>query len=363
MVSLAVAALLHLGVENPSEHIVLATSHSIATLLLSRRPFSPADVQRLRYISLELQYGLPIAPGTAPGDPILASLLKARSLDDIRRTAAESPLNIIPPTDYNPYFFNMLRIGHLAHGLQSSKGVLRGNMIATLTLIALLFCLFIIAVGTIIVPLASAGDASLRQLDWWSAAYFSLIGAGFMFVEIALIQRLSVFLGHPVYALGILLFTIIASAGAGSFFSEYFPLDRAPWCFAVPCVIVSLVVGLRWALPLIASAMVASPMITKIIVSIATITPVGLALGVCFPTGMRMVRAIRSKETPWYWALNGVFGVLCSALAVFVSIYFGISKSLFVGAACYALLILCIRHMTAVSTPGTQQTAATDEMP
>jgi hypothetical protein len=166
-----------------------------------------------------------------------------------------------------------------------------------------------------------------------------------MFVEIALIQRLSVFLGHPMYALGVLLFTIIASAGVGSFVSDRLPLDRRPWVFIYPAVIALGVVAVRFALPAVGSRLVAAPMLAKIPAAVGTIVPVGLLLGIGFPTGMRLVRAARAHETPWYWALNGIFGVLCSALTVFVSIYLGISTSLYLGAACYILVSLCIPGM------------------
>jgi len=68
-------------------------------------------------------------------------------------------------------------------------------------------------------------------------------------------------------------------------------------------------------------------------------------LGLCFPAGMRLVRFAKMDETPWYWALNGIFGVLCSALAVFISIYFGISTSLYIAVACYAALPLFLSGM------------------
>ena len=73
--------------------------------------------------------------------------------------------------------------------------------------------------------------------------------------------------------------------------------------------------------------------------------PLGLLLGLFFPTGMQLARSAGSQETPWYWALNGIFGVLCSALAVLISIYVSISMNFYIGVACYSLLVLCLRRM------------------
>jgi hypothetical protein len=62
-------------------------------------------------------------------------------------------------------------------------------------------------------------------------------------------------------------------------------------------------------------------------------------MGFFFPTGMRLVAEIASADTPWYWALNGVFGVLMSAVAVFISIHFGISVNLWMAAGCYVAVV------------------------
>jgi hypothetical protein len=141
-----------------------------------------------------------------------------------------------------------------------------------------------------------------------------------MFVEIALVQRMSVFLGHPMYALGILLFTIIASSAVGSLLSVRLPLTRKPWFVIYPAAIAIIIIAVRFIMPLMGTWMMTSPMYLKIAASIVIIIPLGLFLGVAFPTGMQIVKTAWEGETPWYWAVNGTLGVLSSALAVFISI-------------------------------------------
>src|SRR6266571_7708720 len=74
--------------------------------------------------------------------------------------------------------------------------------------------------ATIVVPL----QPTIREAGWQLAVggtvYFALIGVGFMMIEIALLQRMSVFLGHPVYALSVVLFSLILWTGFGSMASE-----------------------------------------------------------------------------------------------------------------------------------------------
>jgi len=350
VISLASRTLLESGIEKPSQHIAMVTTGRLATLLVSKQPFSNQDIAKLRSISSRLEFEPVVLPDGPPTNEVLKSIVSASSIEELSIAIADEPLNYQPTTDENPYFFNMIRLNHISVAPSSQPGIIAGNVIATLTLVGLILCLFFVSIATIIFPLV-LGTRSKRRMGgvgtilWSGAAYFSLIGAGFMFVEIALIQRLSVFLGHPLYALGILLFTIIASAGVGSFLSERIPLTRVPWVFIYPVIIALAIIAIRFAVPTLAANMMSSSMVIKILASILVIMPCGILLGVCFPTGMQLVRSARATETPWYWALNGIFGVLCSALTVFISIYFGISTSFYLAATCYIMLLLCLPHM------------------
>jgi hypothetical protein len=203
------------------------------------------------------------------------------------------------------------------------------------------------ALATVVVPLSIKTSIEkkagrMHKAFWPAAIYFSLIGAGFMLTEIALIQRLSVFLGHPIYALGILLFTIIASSGLGSYSSEHLPLNRRPWVYLYPLIMVASILLTRFLLPTLLTSLAAASIWIKAIVSILVIAPTGVVMGFFFPTGMRLVQSLGDDDTPWYWALNGIFGVLCSALAVLISIYINISTNLHLAVICYGLTLIPI---------------------
>ena len=158
----------------------------------------------------------------------------------------------------------------------------------------------------------------------------------------ASLQRLSIFLTHPIYSLAILLFTIIISTGVGSFLSEYIPLTRTPWLVFSSIIISGTLVITNFYLPIILTNMITFPILVKIITSVLVIFPIGVIMGLFFPMGMRLFKTLGSTDTPWYWALNGIFGVLSSALAVFVSIYVSISFSFYIAAFCYFLLLFPI---------------------
>ena len=170
------------------------------------------------------------------------------------------------------------------------------------------------------------------------SAYFALIGLGFMFIEIGIIQRVSVFLGHPVYGLAIGLFGMISSTGIGSLVSERLRLDTPGKILVWAALLVFFVLMLTFWFPALVRVAESSALIPRALVALAAIVPAGILLGFGFPTGMRLVSAVDSTPTPWFWAVNGACGVLAASVAVGVSIAFSISGSLWTGATCYLML-------------------------
>jgi hypothetical protein len=344
-ITLAVAALLRYGVQEPARHLALITEENVSTLLVARQPFTRADVEKMERVCEQLRFRAVVLPDRPPPDSFFRDIVSARTPEDLSAAIAGAELDCRPTTDENPYFFNMLRLSKMAQAFSKPTGVVRGNLIATLTLVGLLLALLVLTLATIVLPLllrthfgvhSNSGVRTLRS----GALYFSLIGAGFMLTEIALIQRLTVLLSHPLYALGILLFTLIGSTGIGSLLSDRLPLTRPPWLYVYPVVTAGCIIGVRFLLSVLLAAMVASPLAARIAASVGLVFPLGLLMGVFFPTGMRLAKAVSPVETPWFWALNGTFGVLCSALAVLISIYAGISVNFYIAAACYLAVLV-----------------------
>ena len=218
-------------------------------------------------------------------------------------------------------------------------GVRRGNLVATVTLLLLFTIALVLVVAVLIIPLRGAIAEAGSRLVTHGTLYFALIGMGFMLIEIGLLQRMSIFLGHPVYSLSVLLSTLILSTGSGSFLSEKLPLRSSGrlvfWGVATGVYAFSLPFILG---PLFA-AFSAAELGTRIALCVAFIAPAGILLGFGFPTGMRLVSAIDPKPAPWFWGINGAAGVLASILAVTLSLALGISATLVLGALCYFLLV------------------------
>jgi hypothetical protein len=373
VVSLAAAALMTLGVENPRDHIYIAGVANLATIIVSRRPFATSDLQKLNAASETLRFDVIARPDQTGADPVLADLLAARSLGDLNARAVRYFLDVSPPTDARPFFFNQLRFTHLgdmlamARDLRSGHSpfffaglVAVGNLIAIGTLFLIILLSTVVVVFVIVLPARSSVRLVDLRLALTGSAYFLLIGLGFMFVEIGLIQRISVFLGHPVYALSIGLFSIILSTGIGSLLSERFNLERPihflVWLAALAAYLLSLP---QW-LPIVThSWLEASTLLLRALASVVVIFPAGLLMGFGFPTGMRLTTAIDPRPTPWLWGVNGAAGVLAAGLAVACSIGFSVDATIRVGGICYiALLPLALLLWRLKVTPTRVTTSA-----
>src|SRR5205823_14096201 len=152
---------------------------------------------------------------------------------------------------------------------------------------ATLIILFVISLGlvavSILVPLRHAVRDVGEKLAVGGTLYFLLIGIGFMMIEIGLLQRMSVFLGHPVYSLSVLLFTLILATGIGSLVSEVLPLDSRPRFLIWALFTAAYVAALPHWLSSVFLAFDSANLLTRAILCVITIAPAGLLLGFGFP--------------------------------------------------------------------------------
>jgi hypothetical protein len=340
LLSLAKATLLDIGVRAPERHLFLASSGNLSTLIVGRGPLSRQDIALLRETTARLRFSILVDPDLPAASPALKAIMDAPDTEALTALSAKLHQDVSPPTDNRPFFFNQLLITDpqaMLRAMQARSGVISGNLDATMTLLIIVLLSLILVVLTIIFPAFPSVRQVSARLIGLGTTYFVLIGLGFMLVEIGLIQRLSLFLGHPVYGLAVGLFAVILSTGIGSLVSDRLPLTEARhavlWC-GVLAVYLTL---LPFGLPLLVASFEAYPILVRAVAAILVIAPLGLLMGFGFPTGMRLVNAIDPRPTPWFWAINGAAGVLAASIAVAVNIAFSINVSIWLGAACYVL--------------------------
>jgi hypothetical protein len=347
VVGLATAALLDAGVKDVRPHLFVACTHNLSTLVLSKTPFTEEQLRILHDAVREGDFTELLSPDRPSESELLNRIVESHDLTSLNRVLDSTYLDLTVPTDARPFFFNQLRIFDIPdliivlRGARNGElgGVWWGNLMATSVLVLILFISIVAVIATILVPLRSAARECSRLLAVAGSLYFSLIGLGFMLGEIALLQYFSVYLGHPVYSLGVCLFSLILASGLGSLASDWLKLNTRGKLLVWGCMVVLYLVVMECVLPSIFQSTTNRERLVRIGISLAAIMPLGFLLGFAFPTGMRLVSAIDDQPTPWFWGINGATGVLASVLGVILSISFGINVTMLISAACYLLVI------------------------
>jgi hypothetical protein len=340
MFALAWATLISEGASNPGEQIALLGSGPVATILVSNQPLNGSDLKELHTISNRYDFKILLAPDQAPTDPDLKRVMATKTLGDLSNLN-RGMLDFSPVYDSSPFFFNSLRLTHLRSADLyeiARNNRWGGNLRALLFLLTFMVATLILLVIAILLPVTRWAEIPVRW-DYPAVGgviYFIAIGLGFMLTEMAMMQQLTVFLGHPIYSLIVVLTGLTLATGIGSLASEQLHLNsnthgRAPAIVSAAMIIVySLVV-----LPLIHGyAYLALPY--RVAMSLALVVPIGLALGFCFPVGLRwMTKLRRGDSLPWMWALNGAASVVAGFLAIIVSMEASITISVLLSAGLY----------------------------
>jgi hypothetical protein len=334
LVSLGRATLAASGAREPQRHMMLIVNRRglppksygpMGMLLLRKTPFPDEEVRRVRAEAAKLQFDVRLEPGG--GD----AFLRALASDERAPLAARDGLNYEAPTDDRPFFFNMQRFsaGTLLHGGQHPVALLMN----------LLFGVLALTIACILVPLAMARIARAPG-DGVLLAFFAAIGGGFMLIEVSMLQRLVVFLGHPTYSLTVILFVLLLAAGAGSRLCDAVPDARIAKAGTVALAIVVAVLGAAGAaLPALLHAFQAAQTSMRIAVASGVLAAMGLVMGMAFPLGMRVAMSRRAALAPWLWGVNGATSVLASVLAICLATTLGISAGFWAGVTCYVVAL------------------------
>lgn len=334
------ATLLSEGVANPGEQIALLSSGEVATLLVTNTPFSADDRAHLRSIAASMDFDILYFPGLAPSMPELAKVTKVSGLDGLSHLRYLSVLDYSPVYDSSPYFFSFVRLTPFSQLTLALKSDVRGSLVALGFLATFFLASVVLLAFAILIPmtrwvgLPTAPDRSLVG----GIAYFVAIGLGFMIVEIAMMQQLSLLLGHPTYSLAVVLAGLVFFSGLGSLASGRVSVSSGWIAPAVPiAAALALSAYAVTALPA-AHALAAAGLPERGAAALALIAPCGLLMGMCFPLGLRTVRESGHDDAlPWMWALNGAASVLASFAAVLLSMETTIAVSAAMGAVCYAV--------------------------
>src|SRR5262252_415883 len=350
VVSVVMEALNRLGVSNPSRNFIVASLGALdedgipVVVLAKKTPFSSSEEDAVaahceRYSELDPLY-LPTAPGQNPFSELIAS-------NDPHLYARSYAYNVTPVSDNAPFFFFTLKPGQILGAQGLRHGI---DWKVNLGVVVLLLVLAISAVAVmafLVLPLLLKSGA--RRQSPIPLLYFIAVGLGYILVEIAFIQRFVLFLGHPTYALTVVIFLLLLSSGAGSVFSRRW-LQQTSRVRLPLLLLVGAIIAYVMVLPALLGALVGLVFWVKVLVSALLLVPLGVVMGMPFPTGLRALAGptaelsggASTNAVEWAWAMNAASSVLGSVLAMVIAIHWGLNTTLATGAAAYlAAMLLC----------------------
>jgi spermidine synthase len=353
VVSVAMQALHELGVANPARNFIVVSEgdldeDGIPVVVLAKK--SAFNVEEEEQVQAHLRSNPRLVALYLPSNPKDNPFSALIARNDPYAFAQTYPYNVSPVNDNAPFFFFTLKLDQILHQKDLSQGIDWKVNLGVVVLAMVLVISFVAVLAFLVIPLTVRGGR--KQERPIRLLYFVAVGLGYILVEIAFIQRFVLFLGHPTYALTVVVFLLLLSSGAGSLASRKWVAhtQRAwrPLIFIVGALMLYVFI-----LPGLLNALVGLPFPAKLLVSAALLVPLGFAMGMPFPTGLRALASVPVPEFPvaakgefqgnaveWAWAMNAGSSVSGSILAMVIAIQFGLNFTLGCGAAAYLTALL-----------------------
>jgi hypothetical protein len=344
-----------LGILDFDTHVLLSTSPGMmmeSTILLRRTPFTPDEIARFVAATQTITGTkmLFAAGHPAYGGPTAAVI--ALPAADLPQWYASYRYDVRPITDDSPFFWHFIRFGDaLMAGRVAWDDDIAEDATGERVLMILLALVTVFAGVCLLLPLLVIRQ-TWRMIPYKkrAAVYFAALGIGFMFFEISLMQKLTLFLGYPTYSLTVTLFALLLSTGAGSLLSERYAARRDRALLTLFAAVVVLMLFYQFGMDPIVAHLVGSPLPLRIAVAIAFLAPLGICLGAFMPIGLRTVSLVTTHPTEfvaWSWSVNGFFSVISSVLATILSMTIGFRLLLLLSVFVYLIGIAALTRIPA----------------
>jgi hypothetical protein len=355
------ATLVEMGILEPEKHIIVYRSEWSARILVSREPFSPADIEELKKFCSDMSFDTSYFPGIDPATVEVWNELPPFSLEDDSMAApsegpqdalrddlmalfanpseytAKSFFNLSPASNDRPYIQYIFRPSRLG-SLLSKLDRVPHEEVGFLTNMAVLVQSAIFATLVLLLPLARV--PAMRRANapiFRATVYFACLGLGFLGIEITLIEKCAYLLNDNVTAFALVLSGMLIFSGIGSALASHFANEQKKGL--IICIGVIAASSLLFILrldELLASAL-GMPYAVKCAVMLLAIAPVSLALGMPFALGMAGLKGNAAPILPMAWAVNGAFSVIATPLASILAVLYGYTVVFLLSLALYLI--------------------------
>ena len=336
VVSVAMEALRQLGAGDLARHFMVVANGPLnldgvpVAVLAKKSAFTSEEEAAAHAHIRESNKLVPLYLPGAPNDNPFGRLIAS---NDPWAFSREYEFNVAPVDDNAPFFFFTIKPAQIFERDIARGGIDWKVNVGVAVLLMLLGISALAVIAFLVLPLALMKGTRQQSRPLY---YFIAVGVGYILVEIAFIQRFVLFLGHPTYAITVVVFLLLLASGAGSMVSRRWlahPLRvRQPLGIIVAAIVLCVP-----ALPRLLTSLVGWPFAVKLLLSAVLLAPLGFLMGMPFPSGLRALHGAGSTTIEWAWAMNAAASVLGSVLAMVVAIQFGLTVTLACGAGAYAV--------------------------
>jgi hypothetical protein len=360
--SLASEVLTRHGAEDPRDHVLIYEGApgpygaSAATILVSPEPFTDTQLATTAESAERLGFR-PVLTPTEVGDQRFADIVAPGGPD---AGLAQFDQDLSPPTDDRPFFFQMASLGTFLSGEGFSEDLVFRPVLVLGSLALAVLLLAAVCIGG---PLVHMGRRTRHAGMAPFYVYFAGIGLGFLLVEFSQLQRLNTFLGHPTYALAVVLFSILLFSGIGSMLVEKVIDPGRPRSLLVPIgALLGIIVLFHFVTEPVTDAMAGGTTFERVGTAVALLAPLALAMGMPFAIGMGVAARRAGAPTAFLWGINGAMSVVASVFGALLAMFFGIDVTFGAGFVAYAVaalaLVLIVRGLVRDGTAGDEEETA-----
>ncbi|MGH7150279.1 MAG: SAM-dependent methyltransferase, partial [Planctomycetota bacterium] len=337
LAGIAAEALRRRGVPEPWRHLAILRGTLWASLLVGESAIPEAALERLRAFAAREGYRLAFDPGR-PGDTPFDALLRG-SEEEREAFLSGYAYRVSPVGDDSPFFFNYFRWRNLPSvtGIRPADPVYTQPVpVGHAVLLATFLATALLGAIGILVPLRRASVPPGRF-----GLYFAALGIAYLFVEIAFLQKLTFFLGHPIYALSVVLAGMLLSSGIGAALSRRLSARAADRL--LPALLLVLLPACGFASHYVLPAFLDLPFTARVALSLLFLVPCGALMGMPFPIGIERLRARSPAAIPWAFGVNAFATVLASSLSTLLAMEAGFTLLFLLAAAAYAGAFAALR--------------------
>ncbi|MEW6586795.1 MAG: hypothetical protein AB1442_14465 [Nitrospirota bacterium] len=338
-----IAAMEELGITEINKNITAMRSIETLCILIKKSPLTADEIGRLRKFSEDRRFDLVYYPGISagesnrfvrmPSDEYFHAFQRLVDKKDRPAFVRSYLFDIEPVRDESPFFHYYLKLNHIKE-IYSVMGEKWQFFVEEGYVLPIVFVqVFVASVILILLPIF-VGRKEKGGPDLFFLSYFALLGLGFMFVEVPLIQKMILPLEHPSYAFAAVLTSVLISSGAGSLSSHKIRGLRTP--FELMAIAVIVIVW-SFLIPAISDIMSLRAMSSRIFLTFLLFFPLGFLMGIPFPAGLAVLSQRNAALIPWAWAVNGCFSVLAPILATMIAMTVGFKAVLWLGSLAYLL--------------------------